>query len=300
MKKDDTYNPSMLTRFSCASSAAIVAESITFWLDSMITRLQLQKGYQQGFVSMLRTVSREEGFLSLFRGLTPAVSRQIVTGGIGVGWYPVLRKKFCGENQEPRLYQRVAAGSLSGMCAQFVASPLDVVKVRLQAEAKLVSTGQTPTYRGMFHAFELIWKNEGVAGYFRGVTPSLLRAGAQYGAGTATYDQTKSLLLGTFAFPDIAPTHFLCSGISGFATACVGCPADVIKTRMIAQILHGGERKYKHTLDCIVKTVRSEGLRGMYKGFVPTYLRLAPWQIIFFVTFEQVSLAVTGHTFKTK
>ena len=189
------------------------------------------------------------------------------------GLVPRAKEEVLRRESEPN-HQRVAAGSLSGMCAQFVASPLDVVKVRLQAEAKLVSTGQTPTYRGMFHAFELIWKNEGVAGYFRGVTPSLLRAGAQYGAGTATYDQTKSLLLGTFAFPDIAPTHFLCSGISGFATACVGCPADVIKTRMIAQILHGGERKYKHTLDCIVKTVRSEGLRGMYKGFLSDYLRL--------------------------
>ena len=50
-------------------------------------------------------------------------------------------------------------------------------------------------------------------------------------------------------------------------------PADVIKTRMIAQILHGGERKYKHTLDCIVKTVRSEGLRERGRS---DHLRLAP------------------------
>lgn len=252
---------------------------------------------------MLRTIAKEEGFQSLFRGVAPAVARQIVTGGIGVGWYPVLRKRFCAGNSphaEPKLYQRIAAGSISGMCAQFVASPLDVVKVRLQAEAKLVASGQEPTYRGTVHALRLIWSKEGLPGYFRGVTPSLLRAGAQYGAGTATYDQTKSFLVHSAGLPDIAPTHFLCSGISGFATACVGCPADVIKTRMIAQILHGGEKKYKHTFDCIAQTVRSEGIRGMYKGFVPTYLRLAPWQIIFFVTFEQVSLAVTGHTFKTK
>eukprot|EP00939_MAST-03C_sp_MAST-3C-sp1_P001211 g1211.t1 len=269
----------------------------------MITRLQLQRGYSHTFMSMLRTIQREEGFLSLFRGITPAVARQVVTGGIGVGFYPVLRKRLCANNtkgSEPRIYQRVMAGSISGMCAQFVASPLDVVKVRLQAEAKTVALGQTPKYRGMFHALRLILASEGIPGYFRGLTPSLLRAGAQYGAGTATYDQSKSILIGTVGLPDIAPTHFLCSGISGFATACAGCPADVIKTRMIAQAIHGGEKKYKHTADCIAKTIRSEGFRGMYKGFVPTYLRLAPWQIVFFVTFEQISLAVTGHTFKTK
>ena len=44
----------------------------------------------------------------------------------------------------------------------------------------------------------------------------------------------------------------------------------------------------------------AERLRGLYKGFLPTYMRLAPWQMIFFVCFEQISLAVTGHTFPTK
>ena len=55
--------------------------------------------------------------------------------------------------------------------------------------------------------------------------------------------------------------------------------------------------RYTGPIDCIAKTVRAEGPLALYKGFVPTYLRLAPWQLIFFVLFEQVSIAVTGHTF---
>lgn len=45
---------------------------------------------------------------------------------------------------------------------------------------------------------------------------------------------------------------------------------------------------YRSSLDCLVKTVRYEGCRALYKGFVPTWLRLGPWNIIFFVSFEKL------------
>lgn len=45
---------------------------------------------------------------------------------------------------------------------------------------------------------------------------------------------------------------------------------------------------YKGTVDCLLQTVRSEGARALYKGFVPTWLRMGPWNIIFFITYEQL------------
>lgn len=106
-----------------------------------------------------------------------------------------------------------------------------------------------------------------------------------------------------FGMADTTPAHLLCSGVSGLASAVVGTPCDVVKTRMIADLTESGHdpqrRQYRHTLHCAVRTARSEGLRGMFRGLVPTYLRLAPWHMVFFVSFEQVSLAVTGHTFQT-
>ena len=37
---------------------------------------------------------------------------------------------------------------------------------------------------------------------------------------------------------------------------------------------------YKNSIDCLVKTVKSEGLLAMYKGLIPTYLRIGPWTMI--------------------
>lgn len=47
-------------------------------------------------------------------------------------------------------------------------------------------------------------------------------------------------------------------------------------------------RIYSGSFDCAVQTVRNEGPRALYKGFIPTWVRMGPWNIIFFITYEQL------------
>lgn len=50
----------------------------------------------------------------------------------------------------------------------------------------------------------------------------------------------------------------------------------------------GTQRIYSGSFDCAVQTVRNEGPRALYKGFIPTWVRMGPWNIIFFITYEQL------------
>ena len=45
--------------------------------------------------------------------------------------------------------------------------------------------------------------------------------------------------------------------------------------------------RYTSSLHCFTSTVRTEGLRGLYKGFAPTYMRMAPQVIIMWAAIEQ-------------
>lgn len=45
---------------------------------------------------------------------------------------------------------------------------------------------------------------------------------------------------------------------------------------------------YNGSIDCGIQTVRNEGFRALYKGFIPAWLRMGPWNIIFFITYEQL------------
>ena len=46
------------------------------------------------------------------------------------------------------------------------------------------------------------------------------------------------------------------------------------------------QRMYKNSLDCLIKILKSEGLFGLYKGFIPNWMRLGPHTIISFFLFE--------------
>lgn len=49
-----------------------------------------------------------------------------------------------------------------------------------------------------------------------------------------------------------------------------------------------GELFYTGTLDCLAKTFRAEGLRGLYKGFTQQWLRLSPHTVITFIAYEKL------------
>ena len=47
-----------------------------------------------------------------------------------------------------------------------------------------------------------------------------------------------------------------------------------------------GKVKYRNSYS-LVKTLRVEGLRACWKGFFPTWARLGPWQVVFWVSYEK-------------
>ena len=226
------------------------------------------------------------------------------------------------------ILERILAGGSSGVLGQFLAAPTDVLKIRLQAQQQHLqqpqytscSSAAPPSprqYKGVIDATKRIWIEEGGRAFFKGLTPSLGRAACMYGTSIATYDTVKATILIPCLGHEDVLVHVLSSLCSGFVAAVISCPFDVIKTRLIdqrstttvspsvstntlphqTQPAHAHHQYYKGPLDVLLKTVRYEGPSALYKGFVPTYLRLAPWQLVFFVSFEQLSLRVVGHTF---
>eukprot|EP00994_Dinema_validum_P001386 NODE_1277_length_1028_cov_74.054137_g979_i0.p2 GENE.NODE_1277_length_1028_cov_74.054137_g979_i0~~NODE_1277_length_1028_cov_74.054137_g979_i0.p2 ORF type:complete len:113 (-),score=14.19 NODE_1277_length_1028_cov_74.054137_g979_i0:105-443(-) len=103
----------------------------------------------------------------------------------------------------------------------------------------------------------------------------------------AAYDQVKGLILSNTSLPDSTLCHFLSSVGSGLVSSVCSTPADVVKTRLMQS-----GTPYTGTIDCVTKTVRHEGLGALYKGFFPTWARLGPWQLVFWMTYEHARKTV--------
>ena len=170
-----------------------------------------------------------------------------------------------------------------------MASPADLVKVRMQADGRLASQGLPPRYSGPFDAFNKIVRSEGFGGLWRGVLPNVQRAFLVNMGELACYDHAKHFVIRNRISEDNIYAHTLASVISGLSATTLSCPADVVKTRMMSQAVGKGEKiVYTNSFDCLIKTVKVEGLSALWKGFFPTWARLGPWQFVFWVSYEKL------------
>ncbi|XP_010220925.1 PREDICTED: kidney mitochondrial carrier protein 1-like, partial [Tinamus guttatus] len=176
----------------------------------------------------------------------------------------------------------VLCGVLSGVISSAIANPTDVLKIRMQAQGSMIRGG-------MMGNFIQIYQNEGTKGLWKGVSLTAQRAAIVVGVELPVYDLTKKHIIMSGFMGDTVYTHFLSSFTCGLAGAIASNPIDVVRTRMMNQSWqNGAHSNYKGTLDCLLQTWKNEGFFALYKGFWPNWLRLGPWNIIFFLTYEQL------------
>ncbi|XP_075991810.1 uncoupling protein Bmcp mitochondrial [Anticarsia gemmatalis] len=276
--------------------ASIVAEFGTFPIDTTKTRLQIQgqkidprhvELRYTGMVDCFVKTSQQEGVKALYCGIWPAVLRQATYGTIKFGTYYSLKKWIAkhradGGSKE-HLPTNTFCAAFAGGLSSAIANPTDVLKVRMQVGDEK---------RGLVRCFVSIYELEGARGLWRGVGPTSQRAALIAAVELPVYDACKKRL--TPPLGDTPLNHFASSLLASLGSAVASTPLDVIRTRLMNQrkmkdeVVRPNERIYKGTVDCLLQTVRNEGFLALYKGFIPTWLRMGPWNIIFFLTYEQL------------
>ncbi|KFV08141.1 Brain mitochondrial carrier protein 1, partial [Pterocles gutturalis] len=176
----------------------------------------------------------------------------------------------------------VICGVVSGVISSALANPTDVLKIRMQAQGSLFQGGMIGS---LIDIFLPEGTREGPSAWCAveavGVNPTGVTLPGQR-------NPPKHLILSGL-MGDTIFAHFVSSFTCGLAGAIASNPVDVVRTRMMNQrAIVGSTELYKGTLDGLVKTWKSEGFFALYKGFWPNWLRLGPWNIIFFITYEQL------------
>ena len=136
---------------------------------------------------VLSTEGVRKGF---YRSFTPTLSREIPQYAIYYPTYEVTRTLFLRQGQSLEqlspLYTALAGGC-AGVAQWVPTYALDVVKSR-------VSAAPPGTYRGFVHAAMDIYRKEGVAAYWRGLSAAVLRAFPLHGAVFLGYELTMKVL----------------------------------------------------------------------------------------------------------
>lgn len=170
--------------------------------------------------------------------------------------------------------------SISGFIGGVAGNPADVLNVRMQHDAALPPE-QRRNYKNAIEGLVRMTREEGAKSLFRGVWPNSMRAVLMTASQLASYDGFKSLLIQYTPLSDNLTTHFSASFLAGFVATTVCSPVDVIKTR----VMSSAESKGLATL--MRDVYRVEGVGWMFRGWVPSFIRLGPHTIATFLFLEQ-------------
>ncbi|CAK9184180.1 unnamed protein product [Ilex paraguariensis] len=193
-------------------------------------------------------------------------------------------------------YKDYVAGLLAGVATVITGHPFDTVKVKLQ---KHNTEANGIKYRGGLHCTARILKTEGVKGLYRGATSSFVGMAFESSLLFGIYSQAKQSLQGQNQSGKPQPQVIIPSAAFGGAIiSFVLCPSELVKCRMQVQgtdTLVVNSNRYSSPIDCALKTVKSEGVTGIFRGGFTTLLRESLGNAVFFSTYEYVRFHMHLH-----
>ncbi|XP_004643680.1 mitochondrial brown fat uncoupling protein 1 [Octodon degus] len=179
----------------------------------------------------------------------------------------------------PTMGVKIFSAGVSACLADVITFPLDTAKVRLQIQGEGPSTIR---YKGVLGTITTLAKTEGPVKLYSGLPAGLQRQISFASLRIGLYDTVQEFY--TSENDNDVPCHLLSALIAGFCTTLLSSPVDVVKTRFI----NSAPGQYVSVPSCAMTMLNKEGPTAFFKGFVPSFLRLASWNVIMFVCFEQL------------
>jgi solute carrier family 25 folate transporter 32 len=142
----------------------------------------------------------------------------------------------------------------------------------------------------MRHAFQRIYAEEGVRGFYKGLLPSMFGI-VHVAVQMPAYESLKTTLARRRGLDDVDDLKVIdivaASIVSKFAGCAIAYPHEVVRTKLQRQRA-GKIAIYDGVAHCVRSIVAEEGVRGLYRGLGTTLLRVVPAAAVTFVTIELV------------
>lgn len=184
-------------------------------------------------------------------------------------------------------------GGTSAAVSKTAVAPIERVKLLLQVQYSHKGITSDKRYKGIFDAFVRVPTEQGFASFWRGNATNVGR-----------YFPTQAL---NFAFNDLYKSVFLkdldknkdfwaytgrslaAGGCAGSTTLCFVYPLDFIRTRLSVDVgQNKATREYKGFIDCFNKTVRCDGVIGLYRGFFISIQTYFLYRAVYFGMYDAI------------
>ncbi|EAQ86749.1 hypothetical protein CHGG_08002 [Chaetomium globosum CBS 148.51] len=203
---NDPTQISTVSKFVAGGIGGMTAQFCVYPIDTLKFRLQCEtvQGGPQGNALLLRTAKNmwaDGGLRSAYRGLGAGLVGMFPYSAIDIGTFEMLKKsytravaRYYGIHEDDAQIGNVATavlGASSGALGATIVYPLNVLRTRLQTQGTAM---HPPTYTGIVDVATKTFRNEGVRGLYKGLTPNLLKVAPALSITWVCYENMKSIL----------------------------------------------------------------------------------------------------------
>mmetsp|Transcript_6733 Transcript_6733/g.28796 ORF Transcript_6733/g.28796 Transcript_6733/m.28796 type:complete len:314 (-) Transcript_6733:6952-7893(-) len=181
------------------------------------------------------------------------------------------------------LFETAFAASVGASCTALVATPLDVVKTRMQAHVcdAGVCVNQAH-FGGPLDGMRKIWRMDGTRALWRGLNVTLTIVVPSTAVYFTAYDGFSKFLRSRLSLEHTQAT--LIAGASArMMTTTVFGPLELARTR-----IQSGMEGNRTVLQVLSNLARDRGIRSLWAGLLPTLWRDAPFSAIYWTSYEQL------------
>jgi len=189
------------------------------------------------------------------------------------------------------------AGVAAGVSKTF-AAPIERVKLLVQNQDEMIKQGRLDKpYKGVIDCTTRVLKTEGVYPLWRGNLANVLRYFPTQALNFAFKDTIKAI----FATPKTASpatkfaTNIASGGAAGTMSLLFVYSLDYARTRLANDSKgKGGERQFNGLVDVYVKTLKSDGIQGLYRGFAISAVGIFIYRGMYFGMFDTLKPILVG------
>jgi len=182
------------TIYFSGAMAGLAGSLVSTPVEHVRIKVQMKGSVFKGSVDCAKTIISEQGIRGMYKGFLPTTIRDFQGYGFFFYCYEVTLKYLKGEQEylektATKPIYALTAGVAAGFGLWGSMFPIDVIKSKMQAD----NLG-SPRFKSMIHCAKVIYANDGLKGFWRGITPTLIRAIPVNAAIFLTVETSKALL----------------------------------------------------------------------------------------------------------
>jgi solute carrier family 25 (adenine nucleotide translocator) protein 4/5/6/31 len=190
---------------------------------------------------------------------------------------------------------------LSGVAAavsKTAAAPIERVKLLVQNQGEMMKQGSlTEPYKGVVDCTTRTLKNEGITAFWRGNLANVIRYFPTQALNFAFKDSVKAMFKTAKDAPNYEKfgKNILSGGVAGSMSLTFVYSLDYCRTRLANDAkTKDGTRKFNGMVDVYVKTIKSDGVQGLYRGFVISCVGIFIYRGMYFGLYDSLKPILLG------